>query len=302
MIGANLTRRLVASGYRVYSVVRPSSNRIRLQAIENRITVLLADVTDRDAVRSVVSQADPEIVFHLVSTRFNPPPSHAETHFRVNVLGTLYLVEALVGYRGVRFVYSGSAAEYGGGTRLAETSPLLPCTLLGASKAASSIMVQTYARLYQINAVVLRLFTPYGPWEHSKRLIPHTILSALDGHDVAMTHGSQQRDFVYIDDIVDALIMAATHPVPAGSVFNIGSGVGTPVREVVALTLQLMGYPVNVLPGVLPTRGDEIMEMSADIMAARELLGWEPRTNLEEGLRRSIAWFTEHREVAAQLP
>lgn len=301
-VGANLAHRLIAEGHKVAVLAREASHRTRLIGIENDLQFFLGDVTDAKAIRRVVEQVDPEVVFHLASTAFNPPTISAQTHMQVIAMGTLNLLESLVGCAGVRIISAGSVAEYGGGSRLREDSLLLPGTILGAAKAAGAVLMQTYARLYQINTVVLRLFTPYGPWEHSKRLIPHTILSALDGHDVAMTHGSQQRDFVYIDDIVEALIMAATYPVPGGSVFNIGSGVGTPVREVVALTLQLMGYPVNVLPGVLPTRGDEIMEMSADIMAARELLGWEPRTNLEEGLRKSIAWFTEHRELAAQLP
>ena len=93
-------------------------------------------------------------------------------------------------------------------------------------------------------------------------------------------------------------MLAAAKPCEPGTVVNIGSGIGIPVRQVVELLLELMGHPVKALLGAVPMRPDEIMEMSADITAAREQLGWEPRTSLEAGLRTSIAWFSEHRDFA----
>ena len=152
-----------------------------------------------------------------------------------------------------------------------------------------------------MQTVELRLFMPYGPWEDPGRLIPHTVLAALAKREMAMTRGDQQRDLVYIEDVVDALLLAAVRPVPSGSVFNIGSGIGTPVRQIVERILRLMGDPVPPRVGALPMRPDEIMELSADITAARDVLGWQPRTPLDEGLRRCIRWFTEHPEFAAHM-
>src|SRR6185295_10595037 len=125
------------------------------------------------------------------------------------VLGTLHLLEALRTLPIKRLVVTGSIAEYGSGSMLREDSPLLPATLLGAAKVNASILVQTFARLYGLPAVILRLCLPYGPWENPRRLVPHTILSALGGRDIEMTEGKQQRDLVYIDDIVSALLLAA---------------------------------------------------------------------------------------------
>jgi len=301
MIGANLMHRLIADGHQVSLLIRESSNRIRLYSLEGRIQFLVADVLDAVAVRYAVQQVDPEVVYHLASTPFNPPTISARTHMQVIVTGTLNLLEALVGRPGVRVIYTGSAAEYGSGSKVREDSSLLPGTILGAAKAAASILMQTYARLYQMETVVLRLFTPYGRWEHPRRLIPHTILSALDGRDVPISQGKQQRDYCYIDDVVNALILAGTRPVPSGAVFNICSGQGIPIRDVVELVLKLTGNSVKALVGALPTRPDEIWEMSGDITAAREVLGWEPRTSLEDGLRKTIAWFAENRELVHRL-
>ena len=300
-VGANLAHRLIAAGHKVAVLAREGSHRTRLVGIENELQFLSGDVTDAKAIRRVVEQVDPEVVFHLASTAFNPPTISAQTHMQVIAMGTLNLLESLVGCAGVRIISAGSVAEYGGGSRLQEDSLLLPGTILGAAKAAGAVLMQTYARLYQMETVVLRFFVPYGPWEHPRRLIPHTILSALAGQDVPLSHGHQQRDFVYVDDLVDALILAASRPLCPGSVFNIGSGVGIPIREIVELVLKLMGNPVKALVGALPMRTDEITEMSADITAARAKLGWCPRTPLEDGLRKSINWFTEHRELAVML-
>ena len=132
-------------------------------------------------------------------------------------------------------------------------------------------------------------------------LIPQAILSAIGGKNLLMSEGNQERDFVYVGDVVDALMLCTSQSFPAGSVFNIGSGVGVPVKTVAHRVLELMDNPSKLLLGALKTRPDEIMEMSADISAARDRLGWQPITPLDEGLRRSIAWFTENQEIALQL-
>ena len=142
---------------------------------------------------------------------------------------------------------------------------------------------------------------PYGPWELPTRLIPQTILSAFAGRGVPMTQGRQQRDLIYVEDVVEALARAATTPLPPGSVFNIGSGVGRPVREIVELILELMGHPVSAVIGAVPMRSDEMMECSADITAAATQLNWQPCTSLRDGLRRTIAWFSAHQDAAREV-
>ena len=301
MIGANLVRRLVHDGNQVCALGRGTEDRVQLQCIREHLEKVQCDIRDSETVHRTVRRVAPDVVFHLASTPFNPPTTDSETHLMVNVLGTHNLLEALRDFSNTRIIFAGSTSTYGAGSQLREDQPLSPGTLFGASKACASILMQTYARLYGAQTVELRLFTPYGPWEHPRRLIPHTILSALAGRDVTLTAGEQERDFVYIDDVVDALVRATTSRIQPGSVLNIGSGVGTPVRAVAALVLKLMGDPVKLILGALPTRADEIMEMSADISAAREELGWVPRTPLRRGLQESIAWFTEHRELAMGL-
>ncbi len=290
MIGMNLAGTLAAEGDTTFYFCRPSADPRKVALLEKTGEILTGDIGDASQVRAAVEASAPDIVFHLASTAFNAAHT-AQEHFQVIVLGTLHLLEALRPSPIKRLVVTGSIAEYGSGSMLREDHPLLPATLLGAAKLNASILVQTFARLYGLPAAILRLCLPYGPWENPRRLIPHAILSALRKNDIEMTEGNQQRDFVYIDDIVSALLLAARRNVPSGSVFNIGSGEGVPVRDVVARILEIMGHPVRALTGAVPTRPDEIMKMSADSSRAREELGWKPAISLDEGLRLSVDWL-----------
>jgi nucleoside-diphosphate-sugar epimerase len=301
MLGANLARQLVADGFHVSVFARPQSKHARLQAIEDALVFERGDLTDANTVRAAVDRARPDIVYHLASTAFNAQSTTAEDHFRVNVLGTLYLLEALKDSPDSVLVYTGTGAVYQARAQSGEQEPLQPATVLGASKAAAATLLQTYARLHGLHTVELRLFMPYGPWEHPRRLIPQTILAALDGRDLPMSQGEQQRDLVFVDDVVAALRRAGTARLAPGTVINIGSGVGVPIKDVVALVFALTGTKARPLLGALPTRKDEIMVMSADIRKARAELSWEPRTTLEQGLRKTINWVRANRGLLHEL-
>jgi len=308
MVGANLLRRLVALGNRPFVLVRDPGRCPRVDEIRDRIECLQGDIADAVAVGRAVEAARPRIVFHLASSYFNPPTLTAADHMNINAMGLLHLCEALTKLpraahgEKIRLVLTGSCAIYAGGSRLREDTCIDPGSLLGLSKAAAGVIARFYTRSHGIEAVELRLFTPFGPWESARRLIPDTILSALDGRTVRIGHGAQQRDFVYMDDVVEALVLAASVPLAEPWLaVNIGSGAGRPIRDVAARVLDLMGNPVGLTTGARPSRPDEIWEISADIDAASRYLGWQPKVAFDDGLRRTIDWFREHRALAQSL-
>jgi UDP-glucose 4-epimerase len=302
MIGANLMHHLVGLGSRPWAFTRPGSDMLRLESIRDDIAIVAGDLCNGEAVAAAIRKIDPEVVFHLASSYFNPPTLTAAQHFETNVMGTLHLLEALRGRKDVRVVFAGSAAIYRGGSRLSETDAMEPMSVFGASKAADTILGRTYARLYGVEFIELRIFSSFGPWERARRLIPYVILRALAGEPVEIGDGSQQRDFVYVSDTLSALVEAALRPLEAGLVINISSGVGSPIRAVAERILAAMGNPVPLRVKSCETRPDEIWEISGDATMAERHLGWRALTGLDEGLRRSIAWFTENRELAARLP
>lgn len=297
MIGANLARRLLRDHHDIYAIIRPNGNRSRIRDIESQLHIIEADLMDTSSIRNAVAKAKPDVVYHLACPLWSQiPDEQSSIHIEANLLGTYHLLDALRGFPSARFIYSGSCAAYGSGLQLTETQMLNPGNVYGASKACVSVLVKTFANQYNLHTVELRLFTPYGPWDHPFRIIPYTILSALDGIDINITSGTQQRDFVFLDDVLKAFLTAKDHDIAAGSVINIGSGISTSILDAVNHILDIMNYPVAVHAGAVENRRDEIQVIAADISNAKQVLNWKPETSLHDGLRQTVDWFMQHRE------
>ncbi len=284
-LGCHLVRRLIADGHQVTLLASPRFRPERLAGVEQHCAIV--------AGTAAAVQARPEVIYHLASTSFNPPGTAFPEHFRVIAGQTAELLDAFAG-TGTRFVYTGSGAEYGSGFGLDETHPLEPATLLGGCKAAASTLVRAFGRMGQLFTVVLRLFTPFGPWEPPYRLIPSIVRAAQRGERPQLSSGSSTRDFCYAADAVEALLCAATAPLPAGSAINICSGRETSVREMARMTLAVLGHPVEIRERAGTARPDEIQRMSGSNRAAAELLGWKPSTPLIEGIERTVSWFQQN--------
>jgi nucleoside-diphosphate-sugar epimerase len=138
----------------------------------------------------------------------------------------------------------------------------------------------------------LRLFSPYGPWDDPVRLIPSVSRAFLDGRSPLLASPSGERDFVYIDDVVDACLLAASVPSAAGEIINVGSGRQATVGEVVATLSRLIpGSPAPSWGAISPRPGPSAWV--AGIVKARRILGWEPKVSLEEGLLRTVEWMRD---------
>jgi nucleoside-diphosphate-sugar epimerase len=301
MIGAHLVRRLVKLGNKPFVLLR-GRNEIRLHEVMSQVTRIHGDMSEPESIEQAIHTVSPEIVYHLASTYFNPPTLPAHTHVAVNLVGTQAIFESLREKPDVKIIYAGSAAVYQQGSGIRETAPLLPASIYGASKAACTVFTQAYARRYGMSICELRFFTPFGPWEKPGRLIPYIILKILSEEEIEIGEGSQQRDFLYIDDAIDALLLAGTKSLAPGLVLNVCSGVGRSIRSVAETIIDIMGRPARLKVGARSTRPDEIWEISGDYTAARNMLGWSPRIDFQEGLRRTIAWCADNKCVAQQLP
>jgi nucleoside-diphosphate-sugar epimerase len=300
MIGSALASRLLAQGTSVAILTRPGSPVPRLDPIRDRIRLEPVVWDDAGQLAAVVRSVDPSLVFHLAGPQFSPPPPLA-TWLETTVGNAVRLLEALKPFPRVPLVYASTAAVYGNRASASESAAPEPATWLGATKAMAGTLLAASGRVTCRPVVELRLFAPYGPWERPQRLIPSVILSALAGRPIELTSGRQQRDYVYIDDIIDAFVRAASYNGPTPAVFNIGGGSGTAVREIVTRLLRELGQPELARFGALPDRAEEVTVMSADVSLARALLGWAPATTLDDGLRRTITWYQTNAARAAQL-
>jgi CDP-6-deoxy-D-xylo-4-hexulose-3-dehydrase len=305
-IGSHLVRRLVAEGGCVAVLVRATSNLHVLNDVLDQVAVHYADVATREAVLDAFEAIRPDLVFHLAAVGMSQPFVLADVALRTNVQGTIHLLEAARQVGVQRFVHSGTAYEYG--DRSLETSKVLktsevwsegldPINVYAASKAAAWAFVRMYARTFGLPAVTMRLYHVYGPGQPPTTLIPSAICAALEGRDLPMTAGRQRRDFVYVGDVVDGYLRAASAPGARvhGKSIDLGSGRSWEIRDVVSRLFEMAASTARPLPGALSYRPGEIMEQVADTRAARELLGWRPTTPLEDGLRRTVEWYREQR-------
>jgi UDP-glucose 4-epimerase len=295
-IGANLTRRLLDVGAHVHALVRPGTDMRRLADVMSAVTIHRADVSDRAALCVAVRRAAPDVIFHLAAHGAARHDADAPQLFSANVLGTLHLLEAAASVSYRRLVHVGGSSEYGPRLLpLRETDRLEPVTSYGASKAAATLAVQQYARTYERPIAILRPFSVYGPWESPSRLIPTATFAALDGRELPITPPGYRRDFVYVDDVVDACLLAGTLDVPRGEIVNVGTGWQWSNDEVVRIIERVSGCVIQTRPGEYPPRLSDTTHWVADTTKAEQVLGWKASRSLESGLQDSVSWWAAHR-------
>jgi len=289
-VGRHLVARLEHDGWEVVGTVRPG-----------RSGGVPVDLADPAALSAVVRAADPDLAFHLAAARARGTSQERTATVMVNTMSGLHLVEAL-GARCRVVVRLGSSTEYAavdGPTD--EQAPLRPRGLFGATKAAGSLLLTAAAAERGLRSAVLRAFQVYGPFDHPTRLVPAVLHAARDGTVLPLTEPGQRRDWVHVDDVVDACLRAAlTDDLPTGEVLNIGTGVQTANEDLVAAAERATGRRIRTDVGAHPGRSWDTGSWVSDPARARAALGWRPRTDLETGLRRT--WLAEGASCSGLRP
>lgn len=296
-VGSRLVRRLVAEGHEVHVLARPTSRLDRLGDAAAAVRVHQADLTDEAAVRAAIRRARADVIYHLATASlYGGDDLPVDTVIGVNLLGTIRLLEACeeVGFHCL--INTGSSSEYGRVQEpMAETMRCEPANTYAIAKCAATQYVRLCGERLGQGVVTLRLFSPYGPGDDERRLIPYAIGRALAGESLRLADPSAVRDFVYIDDVVDAYRRCpAQADRLSGQALNVGSGQQTSVRQLVAAVLEVTGSRSEVAWGVEPPRPWESPVWQADLRAVRQTLGWAPTVTLREGLAKTVAWLQEH--------
>jgi nucleoside-diphosphate-sugar epimerase len=215
-----------------------------------------------------------------------------------NVKGTINLLEAAKEYgRIILFINTSSTQVYDPKPRrLSESDEIRPQSLYAVTKRNAEDACTFYASAYQLPCVTLRLFPPYGPGDQERRLIPYVIGSILKNTPPNLTTGKQEWDFIYVDDIVNAYLAILRSKSLAGGhiIFNIGTGQPVSIRTIVEKIRTHLDSRVDLPWGSVPHRANEVWYNSADITKAECELGWKPLTGIDEGLEKTIAWFSDY--------
>jgi UDP-glucose 4-epimerase len=296
-IGSHLVDALAAEGHFVRVLARPASAHVARRWPNPRVEVVLGDFGDRDTIERVVRGCD--VVFHLVSTTL-PKASNEQPLYDLasNVGGTIQLLDA-VRREGVRkVVFASSGGTIYGRTRVSpipEDHATDPTCAHGIGKLAIEKYLQLFKELHGLDCCALRIANPYGERQRTEKAqgaVGVLLERALNGRPFEIWgDGSVVRDYIHVSDVVRALIAGAAATDAANNVFNIGTGQGTSLNELVAVVERTINRRVRRI--YLPARGFDIDENVLDTTRATEELGWTASVSLEDGIRETIEWRQE---------
>jgi CDP-glucose 4,6-dehydratase len=307
--GSWLARALLAEGATVVGYDRgdPPLSGLELQGVAGQVEVVDGDLTDAALISSTLSRHRVDAVFHLAAqTIVGKANASPLATFDTNIRGTWTLLEACREHGVQTTVVASSDKAYGQHEELPyrEDAALRPTFPYDVSKAAADLIARSYWHTYGLPVAVTRFANLYGGGDlNHSRLIPEAVCGVIDGRrPVIRSDGSPERDFLYVEDAAAAYLAIARaldQGKGGGEAFNAGWGRPHSVREVLELVCKVSGADVE--PDI---RGEgnpmgEIDRQYLDSTKIREVTGWEPAVDLEEGLRRTLEWYREHPEARA---
>ena len=304
LLGSWLVRALVERGDRVTVLRRDRAPRsaLLLDGVADAVDVVHGDLNDEGLIARALGEQEVDTVFHLAAQTIVPTANRSPLGtFESNVRGTWTLLEACRLHGAQRVVVAASDKAYGASATLPyrEDMPLDPRYPYDVSKAATDMIARSYWHTFGLPVAVTRFANLYGGGDLNRsRLIPEAIAAVLAGRAPAIrSDGSPERDFLYVEDAVDAYLRLADaleRDDARGEAFNAGGGQPHAVRDVVARICALAGADVEPDVRGTGTPDGEIDRQYVDASKLRALTGWSPRVELDEGLRRTIAWYREH--------
>ncbi len=289
-VGSHVTQQLIASGWDVHIIVRPSSSLAAVDASQERLTTHVHDGTTAGMLE-IVASAQPDVVFHLASMVVGSHrPEDATAMLHSNVIFGTQLVEAMAQHQCRALINTGTFWQH------YENAAYNPVCLYAATKQAFESLLEYYVQAAQMQIVNLCLFDTYGPGDPRNKLLSLLRNAARTGEVLAMSAGEQLIDLVYIDDVATAYLTAADRLLDGVTTgwehFTVQTGQPVRVRELVALYTRLAAPQPQIAWGARPYRPREVM---VPWQGGVPLPGWRPRVGLEEGLRRVRAQETPHR-------
>jgi UDP-glucose 4-epimerase len=289
-LGSHLANLLVREGHQVRGLDDLSAG--DPASLSPDVLFTRGDMNDRPKLWTLLQDVD--CVYHLAArVSVRESVLYPREYNATNVGGTVSLMEAMrdVGVRRVVFISSGAVYGEQGELILNESASPMPHSPYAVSKLAAEYYVRTIGDLWGIDTVSLRVFNAYGPGQRlppsHPPVIPYFLRQAIRGSSLVIHGtGTQTRDYVFVDDVVTAMIAASTAPGLDDQVVNVGSGIGTSIRELVRMVVEVTGNEIDVIKNVKTDPG--VSHMAADLTLARKKLGYQPRFSLAEGLRLTL--------------
>lgn len=294
-IGSHLVRRLLKEGSNVFILTRKTTNLSRLKDILPQIKIIYDDLSDPIRLKKSLSEANPFGVFHCAASNIKSGVSAPESDLvKVNLLGTINLLNALKETDYKFFINCGTLVEYGTKNHPPkETDRCEPVEAYALSKLAATLYSQAIAKSEGRPIITFRLFTPYGPGMEEGRLIYEVVKRALENREIVLTQPEVNRDFIFIDDVIDLYLEAMEKAKSlGGEIFNLGSSQAVTLKELVKLVINLTNSQSEIKWGSAQEVSYDRACWQADMRKSFRSFSWRPHFELKTGIHRMIEWFT----------
>ncbi|MHC1783142.1 MAG: GDP-mannose 4,6-dehydratase [Anaerolineaceae bacterium] len=302
-IGSHLVEALVEMGAEVRAFVHYNAlgswGWLDTSSLKNSIEVFAGDICDRDSVSSAVKGR--KVIFHLAALIAIPYSYHAPASYvRTNIEGTLNILQAAREQGIDRMIHTSTSEVYGSArvVPIPETHPLQGQSPYSASKIGADKMAEAFHLSFGLPVVTVRPFNTFGPRQSGRAVIPTIISQCLAGNPIKLGNLHPTRDLNYVSNTTAGFIKAAESKHAVGKTYNLGSGREISIGDLAELIIGLTGNKTAVESDQTRMRpdGSEVERLLADASLANKELGWKPEIDLEEGLKRTIAWINANQE------
>ncbi len=291
-IGANVLNSILKYRKDCFAITHNprSAWRLRLLKIPSE-NILHCDINYKKSIESIFKEYAPKTIFNLSAYGAYSKQNNTSLIYETNIIGVVNILEACKNIKA--YIHAGSSSEYGlNSANPKEDDELIPNSHYAVSKISTSYLLSYYAKFHNLPCLNLRLYSIYGPWEEPDRLIPKVIECALVNSYPPLVNPSTTRDFIYIDDCVEAFIDAANNVnnKNSGHSLNIGSGHKTTLEQLVGTCKTLFNIDKELVWGTMANRGWDTAEWYGNYNKAKKLINWQPKINLKEGLEKFADW------------
>ncbi len=288
-LGYHLIKNLLHFGAKVNILDLKNCSKKKIDEFASQVNLYNADVTDFKSVKEVTEEVNPDFAFHLAGYGIDSKDTDIEKAIKINVLGGANFAKALCDTNCLKLVNIGTSAEYGNRADKTEET-LQPENIYGSSKAAATVIMHQIARGGGLGIVTLRPFNIYGEWEEPHKLFCNIVLNILNSKELNLTPCQQERDYVYVGDVAEAMIRAACSSV-TDEVMDVASGEPKPIKHYVDAIVKAYGGSCKINYGALSYRKNEVFKHYANHEKIYNLLGWKAKTSLEDGIGKMLSWF-----------
>jgi len=302
-IGSHLCESLLRDGHRVICLDNFDSfydPNIKIKNVEeirkqfpDQCEVITGDIRNREHLAEIFKKTRVDLIVHLAA-RAGVRPSIAQPllYQDVNIGGTILLLEICKEYGIKDFIFASSSSVYGESQRVPfseEDLHLQPISPYGVTKRAGELLCYSYHHLHRMNIACLRIFTAYGPRQRPEMAI-HKFTQLVDRGEIIPMYGdgSSRRDYTYIDDLIEG-ILTVIHRHKGFEIYNLGESQTTSLKELIGLIEEALGKKAKV--ELLDPQPGDVSITYADIKKAKRMLGYQPKVNMEEGIKRFVQWY-----------